>query len=237
MRESLADNFDLTGAARYNLHIRHKMRISRMTDANTGAVTPAGWETVLPCFNHSKLQHAINLAQQCGMISATKLPFLEAETLLPDNDERFFSAYLAWLKNKKSQQGLDDSCLCSACTGTENIEQEASNSNSPSESFRLDGPSNVIAQQQEKQQRTHVVSPPGNWQPPLPTHACQSPSPRFAVPSAPMMWINPHMVPHLNWNHCCRKHKEHCGRMDGRGRPPHDDRCPFEVRNSNNTTK
>jgi len=167
MRESLADNLNLTGTARYNLHIRHKMRISRMTDANTRAVTPAGWETVLPYFNHLELQHTNKLAQQCGILSATKLPFPEAETLLPDNGERFFSAYLTWLKNKKPQQGPDDLCLCSACTGTENIEQEASNP--PSERFRLDGPSNVVAQQQEQQQITHVVSPPGTWRPPLPT--------------------------------------------------------------------
>jgi len=81
MRESLADNLNLTGTARHNLHIRHKLQISRLTDENTRAVTPAGWETTLPYFNNSELQWVNRSAQQAGIVGATKLPFPNAEIL------------------------------------------------------------------------------------------------------------------------------------------------------------
>jgi len=60
MRESLADNLNLTGTARYNLRIRFKLQLSK-----AGAVRrniPAGWETVLEYFNRTELQHINQLA-------------------------------------------------------------------------------------------------------------------------------------------------------------------------------
>jgi len=60
MRESLADNLNLTGTARYNLLIGHKLGLSKLTDENTRRLTPARWETVLPYFNHSELNFVID---------------------------------------------------------------------------------------------------------------------------------------------------------------------------------
>jgi len=131
--------------------------------------------------------------------------------------------------------------LCSTCTGTETNEQTMKER---PERFRVDGPSNVLAEQQQQTRLQHegtqnkitnVVSPPGAM--PIPAYAHQSPGQWFTVQSPPMLWINPYMVPMPNWNHCCRKHQQYCSRLDRRGRPPHDDGCPFKIRNTNSILK
>jgi len=66
MRESLADNLNLTGTARHNLSIRYTLRLSQMsimTDENTAkrSVTPAGWETTVEYFNNSELNYINDL--------------------------------------------------------------------------------------------------------------------------------------------------------------------------------
>jgi len=201
MRESLADNLNLTGTARYNLQMRHRLRISRMTDENTRTVTPAGWETIPPHYNHSELEHVNKLAQQAGIVGMTRLPFPEVEPLLMDNGERFFSEYLSWMKEENPQQSPDDLCLCSTCTGTETNEQTMKER---PERFRVDGPSNVLAEQQQQTRLQHegtqnkitnVVSPPGAM--PIPAYAHQSPGQWFTVQSPPMLWINPY-----TWYRC-----------------------------------
>ena len=97
MRESLADNLNLTGTARHNMQMRHKLRLSRlMTDENTTrSVTPAGWETAVDHFNHSELECINELARMTG---ASTIPFRNTEPLPPDKGERFFSEHLAWIR-------------------------------------------------------------------------------------------------------------------------------------------
>jgi len=211
-----------------------------LTDEKTRSVTPAGWETIVPYFNHSELSHVNKLAQQAGIVGMAGLPFPEAEPLMMDNGERFFSEYLSWLKEKKPAISPDDLCLCCSCTGTEI--QATRPVDWPR--FRLDGPSNVLVAEEEQQQQTQQQETPQNKTNvicPLPTNPFlinMTPSPGwFMVPSAPVMWINPYMMPHTNWNHCCRKHKECCSQLDRRGRPPHDDGCRFKARNNSNIIK
>jgi len=67
MRESLADSLNSTVTARRNLQIRHKLKTCRLTDENTRALTPAGWETVPDCFNHSELDHVNKIVRSAGI--------------------------------------------------------------------------------------------------------------------------------------------------------------------------
>jgi len=156
-----------------------------------------------------------------------------------DTGEQFFSEYLAWLKDEKPPQGPDDLCLCPACAGMTNIEEEKEER---TERFRVDGPSNVTPEQHQQTQQQantpnqnqimHVSNPTPTL---VPAYSYQSPGPWFTVPSAPVMWINPYMVPLPNWNHCFGKYKQCCSRLDRRGRPPHDNRCPFKPSYNNKT--
>jgi len=215
MRESLADNLNLTGTARYNLKIRHKRSLTVtgtfMTDENTRRKIPAAWETVVSHFNHSELTYINTLAVAAGMKT---IPFPTAEKLPADNGERFFSECLSWLKEVKPKNDLDDMCLCFTCTGA----QPPPTTSEPQKTTMINpvGPSNVPAATTQ----LTVTQPP---QPPPRQHLC-------VPPPLPMMWINPYMIPFNNWNHCCRKYKEHCCRLDKRGRPPHDNGCPFKVK-------
>ena len=56
MRTSLADALNLTGTARHNLRIRHKLRLAQQ-DMVTRSKIPAGWEDVVPFYNHTELAH------------------------------------------------------------------------------------------------------------------------------------------------------------------------------------
>jgi len=117
MRETLADNLNLTGTARFNVQIRHKLRLSKLTDENTRALTPSGWETVPDYFNHSELDYVNKLARSAG-IQSDQEPFKFVEPLPFDNGERFFSEHLAWLKDTKPKNDENDMCLCHRCCGT-----------------------------------------------------------------------------------------------------------------------
>jgi hypothetical protein len=118
MRESLADNLNLTGTARYNLHVRYKLRLAR--GATVRQKIPAGWMTVLEYFNHTELNYINQLAEKVGVSS---VPFPEAEALPPDNGERFFSEYLSWLNKHKPKTDADDLCLCMVCHPTPPTEE------------------------------------------------------------------------------------------------------------------
>ena len=97
MRDSLADNLNLTGTARFNLVIRHKLRIA-MTDENTRSRIPAGWEGVPSFLNHSELAYVNTLAIEAGI----DVPFPYAEKLVPDTGELFFpSTYTGCLKRNQ----------------------------------------------------------------------------------------------------------------------------------------
>ena len=124
MRNSLADNLNLAGTARYNLSIRHKRGLVATENPNENPMSsleyrkkiPAGWDKAVPYFNHSELWHINMLAAAVNC----SYPFPNAEILPPDNGERFFSEYLTdtipTLKNYR--HGEMDECLCHGCTTT-----------------------------------------------------------------------------------------------------------------------
>lgn len=111
MRESLAENLNLTGTTRHNLNIRHKSRLDALpfdeTTLNQRAKTPAAWESVVDCCNHSELKCVNDLAAKCGI---TNLPFKQLEPLVEDTGERFFSECLSWMANEKA--GVPIICVC-----------------------------------------------------------------------------------------------------------------------------
>ena len=116
MKESLADNLNLTGTCRHNLDIRHKIALSRLgPDEQEGrAKTPAGWEQIVPYYNHTELQWINSLA---AAADCTKLPFQKVEELPQDNGEVFFTEYLRWYKrDSPGQDDKTDLCLCCECT-------------------------------------------------------------------------------------------------------------------------
>jgi len=66
MRDTLADNLNLAGTARHNLSIRHKRSLVSpnekgrggggvLSDPESRKKIPAGWDRVVPQFNHSEL--------------------------------------------------------------------------------------------------------------------------------------------------------------------------------------
>jgi len=215
MRESLADNLNLTGTARYNLKTRHKRRLTgaSSTDEKTRRKTPAAWETVARHFNHSELKWINTLAISAGV---NNVPFPDAEPLSKDNGERFFSEHLLWLKNHKPKCDADDMCLCFACAGTQPPAAETISLPQKNTMREAIGPSNVT-----------TTAPPAAPQQLQPT--------MWFPPPLPVMWINPCVIPfsHQDWTICCQKHRECCCRMDRRGRPPHSNSCPLKFKTIN----
>ena len=112
MRNTLADNLNLMGTAQHNVRIRHKRRLIN-GPIDRRRRMPAAWENVVPFYNHSELSYVNQMAKR---LSLRKLPFPEAETLQPDNGERFFSEYLTdvlpLVRGKYSVNGM---CLCQGC--------------------------------------------------------------------------------------------------------------------------
>jgi len=105
MRDSLADSLNLCGTARFNLTIRHKRsligsRNEKPVSAEERRRMPAAWEVIVPYDNHSELQYINQLAKQAG---ATTIPFPKAETLPPDNGERFFFRILDSMSSQSAK--------------------------------------------------------------------------------------------------------------------------------------
>jgi hypothetical protein len=118
MRRSLVDNLNLTGTARHNMLIRHKLRLARGEISTLERKRlPAAYEGVLPYTNHSELNHINGLARACG-IASTAVPFQHLETLPADNGERFFSEYLKWVQQSVPKYNTSDLCLCASCNTT-----------------------------------------------------------------------------------------------------------------------
>ena len=113
MRTTLVDNLNLTGTARHNLSIRQKLRLMALTQGSRKKI-PAAYESVVAFFNHSEIVHVNRVAAAAGM-PTHKLPFQNIETLPPDNGERFFSEYVVWLNNTKTQYYPQSRCLCGVC--------------------------------------------------------------------------------------------------------------------------
>ena len=119
MRCTLADNLNLMGTARYNLAIRYKRSlINRSNTSSTISLEerkkiPAGWEKVLPFWNHSELSYVNQLAADVHPLVA--IPFPNAEPLPDDNGERFFSEYLTITKPRSLKYNEHDICICEQC--------------------------------------------------------------------------------------------------------------------------
>ena len=215
MRETLADNLNLAGTARYNLAIRHKLKIARLS-TNTEryaarAKIPAAWETVVPFSNHTELAYINSLATEAGHSNA--VPFPNAEPLLEDNGERFFSEYLTWLKETKPKQDENDMCLCLVC-------QPSSTASPPPIPQQKKPPPTIY-------NNNNHIAPPSNV-PALGTaivRAAQRPPPVPPMPP-PFPWINPYLLPPAGWGFCCLPYRSYSLREDRRGCPPHDRRCP-----------
>ena len=117
MRNSLADNLNLAGAARFNISIRHKRSLVTTENPSEKQLLdrksmPATWERIVPCFNHSELWHANNMAKSVG----SEHPFPHAKVLQKHNGETFFSDYVSTLKEiGKKQRGPAGECLCQLC--------------------------------------------------------------------------------------------------------------------------
>jgi len=111
MRTSLADNLNLTGTARYNLGIRHKLRLSEANPDQRSKI-PAAFEGVVAFFNHTELRYINQLALDVGVSDA---PFKNLEPLPADNGERFFSEYLSWMRKTKPTYDENDQCRCEQC--------------------------------------------------------------------------------------------------------------------------
>jgi hypothetical protein len=125
MRSSLADNLNLTGTCRYNISIRHRLRLASLSADNNSAVRrkmPAPWETVVPYFNHSELHWVNQLARKTGV---QKVPFVSVKALPEDNGERFFSEYLQWMKVATPKFDAQDQCLCLQCEATPSLTLQA----------------------------------------------------------------------------------------------------------------
>jgi len=115
MRTTLADNLNLTGAARYNLSMRHKRRLisDSMTPENPDRKKiPSACESLVSFFNHSELACTNQLALDAG---SSILPFHNVEILPPDNGERFFSEHLIWKNATNPRNDEQSRCLCDLC--------------------------------------------------------------------------------------------------------------------------
>ena len=130
MRTSLADNLNLTGAARHNLAIRYKRRLISLTLENTEErkKIPAAYEDVLCFFNHAELSYVNSIAIRAG-ISIEDLPFKHVEELQPDNGERFFSDCMLQMRQSKPKHDVDCRCLCNVCVPN-SIAQQPTNKTS-----------------------------------------------------------------------------------------------------------
>ncbi len=114
MRTTLIDNLNLTGTARHNLSIRHKLRLTSLTQGSRKRI-PAAFESVVAFFNHSELAHINTVATSAGL-APHKVPFKHVEILPTDNGERFFSEYIAWMNETKPLYDAASSrCLCKLC--------------------------------------------------------------------------------------------------------------------------
>ena len=252
MRDSLADNLNLAGTARYNVAIRHKRSLASanekgllkkgaLSDPEQRKKISAGWDRVVPCCNHSELWHMNRLAAAVGCCN----PFPCAEVLPEDNGERFFSEHLTvTMASTQQKHGTHGECLCNLC-GDQNVavvanttkEMEIQNVNQPTEMATAAAPlqpqlgtitNNVNSECTTRQQASQLV----NWRnaapPQAPAMAAAFGCGVFA-PIAPLIPMH-YQLQHCNNNMirfeapCCDKHSEWL--MKKKGRPPHHPLCP-----------
>jgi hypothetical protein len=223
MRNSLADNLNLTGTCRYNLSIRHKLRLSSKSafgiDFNTRRKMPSGWEGVVPYFNHSELNWINQLAIKAG---SNKVPFHVVEPLRPDSGERFFSEYLVWLNSTRPKFNAQDCCLCQECGGTAHpplpstllrmpMEDETIADTMPATTVTAISTAAPASMQSTPFFQTPVMFP---YYPPL------LPLPVPGFPAMPP-WLSVVQQP----QYCCQRYREWYNRNNRMGRPPHEFNC------------
>ena len=227
MRNSLADNLNLTGTARYNLQIRHK---HSLMPGSPSAISmelrkrmPSGYDKIPPYFNHSELWYINNMAAAVGI----KAPFPYAERLPNDTGERFFSEYLTVNKPTMQKYNELDFCLCSLCTVLSvNLQKPAAalpNVSKPNvASLSTTIPSQSMPSTNHTNTNTSMPSitmPPPP--PPLPWYQPILPQ---LPPQPPMLPLPFYFLPQsVEPVHCCRRYASWCTRR--LGRPPHDDWC------------
>jgi len=176
MRESLADNLNLTGAARHNLSIRHKMRL--MTDETTirqRSKMPSAWEDVVSYCNHSELIYVNELAKEAGY---QEVPFPVVESLVPDTGERFFSECLCWIKNQRPPHDEQDLCLCHKCYGERPV-SVVNKKHAPA----VENTTTTINNDSNISNVPNPWPPPANVRPPIPVP--------IPIAALPFIWTHP----------------------------------------------
>lgn len=226
MRDSLADNLNLTGTARHNLTIRHKLRLSRMPmddlTLKERARVPAAWESMVDYYNHSELAYVNRLAASCGV---NKPPFKWVEKLVPDNGERFFSEYLKWRVAVKPKVDGNDLCLCSDCVPQQPTPVANDQVQESPVQERVTEPVTT-----KGNEISNVATPPAQETAPLPPPQ-QIPQQTHQYPFLPrpkLMWVPYLFQQQPLLGGCCNKYRAYCNRADKRGRPPHDYWCSFK---------
>ena len=120
MNANLCDALNLIGTAKYNVKIRHKLRMSNDSDSSAAAESvPMGWKTEPDFYNHCELIFANGLAEQ---VDYPILPFPFARPLPEDNGKVFFAKYMVAQNDRDDQyprSGLSDRCHCPACGNNE----------------------------------------------------------------------------------------------------------------------
>jgi len=236
MRESLADNLNLAGTARYNLSIRHVRSLASKNEnpqvQEARKKIPAAWEKIVPFFNHSELWYVNNMAKSVGC----QYPFPQAEVLVPDNGERFFSQYITiTLPSIRSiKPGPCGECLCSSCMTTTSAQakpwsvnnephHESGNNNqepaavTPTTTINLKKPARTRKTRQPTQ---CAIAKSPNYQMPMPAYNQQI---CYMPQLIPMQYQLPlYYVPQIQ--PCCGKYAEWMKRR--LGRPPHHSLCP-----------
>jgi hypothetical protein len=223
MRDSLADNLNLTGTAWYNLSIRYKLQLAREESTTKRSRIPAAWETVVSYFNHSELSYINTLAKAAGM---QDVPFVLVEALGKDTGERFFSGYLDWLATVQPKTDPKDMCLCSICSSVTLPANIMPAKTMPPTPNRDDVPSDDA---DENQQSTSVIAATAITVV-EPTIVARQQLPFYQplpLPPIPHMnWLNPYTIPFPQWSaFCCEKYKDYCFQPSRRGRPPHNNKC------------
>jgi len=230
MRDSLADNLHLAGTARYNLAIRHK-RILLTLEKGPRSITPAGWEKVVPFWNHAELGYvnAMAIAVNCMP------PFPKAEPVHKDTGERFFSEYIKSVNPTKERYN-GDHCWCTICkkiigdtkqptedtylahlvTGTTTTTQQQTACPPVAVHQPQQNNNNIVVELPIK--KTMDVAPtPQPQQQHYPYNQFQ---PWILMLPMPMFCVPPPVV-------CCAKYMQWLMRRVGR--PPHDQHCRSRV--------
>ena len=260
MNNSLADNLNLTGTARFNLGIRHKLKLATKSSLDERSKMPAAWEEIVPYYNHSELAWVNRLACEAG--EARHCPFKRVEPLVEDTGERFFSECMQWMATVAPSYGENDMCLCITCSSPS---CSAPASDTPNSSFAttvtdtmndtVTDTMNDPSPMSHEVRATETSTVRGHYPPTQTNHHTfrnQSNGPY----SAPAIYPNQHfllptpfvghspfgnpwmasyqLTQHNNQqNFCCWKYRTWMNSRGRRGRPPHEWNCYRRTSNNN----